>query len=97
MGDKNRQTKHFREALAIMLAQRQGDRCARCGELFSLADEVYAFTDIDHVTPLSMGGGWHPDNLQLLHRLCHVAKTTEETIAGNKRRAAARRAAQGAV
>jgi len=36
--------------------------------------------DIDHILPLALGGTNEPNNLQILCRPCHSAKTTQSDI-----------------
>ena len=54
-------------------------RCAKCGR-FAMRMEV------DHVVPLDAGGApYELDNLQLLCRGCHVAKTRRERVTDPER------------
>jgi len=46
-------------------------RCAICGEV---TDQW----DVDHVTPLSLGGDHDPDNIQIVCRSCHDVKSSDE-------------------
>ena len=46
---------------------RDGMRCVACGS--------YGPLEVDHVVPLSQGGGNDLDNLQVMCRSCHRAKT----------------------
>ena len=73
MPTPKRNPKCVRMALAMMLARRQDECCARCGGFINAQ-----FGDIDHITPLAQGGTWDPDNLQLLHKGCHDEKTVED-------------------
>jgi 5-methylcytosine-specific restriction enzyme A len=43
--------------------------CARCGQLA---------TEVDHITPLRLGGTHAADNLQSLCKPCHSSKTARE-------------------
>lgn len=54
------------------LLKRQSGRCAICRDAFDLYDR----TEIDHVNPRSNGGKDVYSNLQLLHQVCHHAKTS---------------------
>ncbi len=77
--------------VARLLKKQQG-RCAWCGLFFRHGDVWNA----DHIVPKSQGGTDAADNLQLLHRHCHLRKhgkssdegvndnhqTTEEPDAG---------------
>ncbi|MFI9721514.1 HNH endonuclease [Streptomyces sp. NPDC052396] len=52
-------------------------RCAKC-RLSFLASAV----DVDHITPLSLGGEDVPENTQFLCRPCHKMKTRADFGAG---------------
>jgi RNA-directed DNA polymerase len=56
------------------LLQTQGGRCRACGLYFTDDDTV----EVDHVIPRRQDGSRQLDNLQLLHRHCHMRKTTQE-------------------
>jgi 5-methylcytosine-specific restriction endonuclease McrA len=43
-----------------------GHRCQQCGARYPLS--------LDHIIPLSKGGGWHKENLQCLCEPCNQAK-----------------------
>ncbi|QNH60731.1 HNH endonuclease [Hymenobacter sediminicola] len=43
-----------------------GNRCVYCGARYPLT--------LDHIIPLSKGGGWHKENLQCLCAPCNEAK-----------------------
>jgi RNA-directed DNA polymerase len=58
---------------AILLKQQQG-KCACCGLYFREQDVM----EVDHKTPLSLGGKDEWVNLQLLHRHCHDEKTATD-------------------
>jgi len=49
--------------------RRDGGLCVRCGG---------TGTHVDHVVPVSKGGGWELGNLQLLCPACHSVKTRME-------------------
>jgi 5-methylcytosine-specific restriction protein A len=50
-----------------------------CRLCLGIDKRVVAATDVDHVTPVSEGGGmWDPRNLQSLCAEHHSAKTTSE-------------------
>jgi RNA-directed DNA polymerase len=57
------------------LLQRQQGRCARCGLLFTRADESMEY---DHILPKARGGSDRLHNRQLLHAHCHDQKTAED-------------------
>lgn len=59
----------YREAT---LLKRQNGRCAICRDAFDLYDRI----EIDHVNPRFNGGKDVYSNLQLLHQVCHHAKTS---------------------
>lgn len=59
-------------SLKWQLAAHQGFKCNMCERM--LGAEV----DVDHVTPLHMGGSNDPRNLQVLCLNCHRAKTAME-------------------
>jgi RNA-directed DNA polymerase len=56
------------------LIKRQKGICPHCGLYFTSTDIV----EVDHIKPTSLGGKDTYDNLQLLHRHCHDAKTTTD-------------------
>lgn len=56
------------------LLKRQKGKCAICKLAFEPSDVM----EVDHIKPKSMGGKDTYQNLQLLHRQCHVQKTAEE-------------------
>lgn len=56
------------------LLKRQNMRCAACSKSFTALDSF----EVDHITPLHKGGKDVYANLQLLHRHCHVKKTTDD-------------------
>lgn len=56
---------------------RQQGKCLACKTKFNIQDIL----EVDHVIPLSKSGKDNYDNLQLLHRQCHVQKTKEDLAA----------------
>jgi RNA-directed DNA polymerase len=56
------------------LIKRQQGKCVKCGLLFTMEDHL----EVDHMLPKCQGGKGRRDNLQLLHRHCHHAKTTAD-------------------
>ncbi|WP_333411181.1 group II intron reverse transcriptase/maturase [Microcoleus sp. T2B6] len=56
------------------LIKRQKGICSHCGLYFTSTDIV----EVDHIKPTSLGGKDTYDNLQLLHRHCHDAKTATD-------------------
>ncbi len=57
------------------LWEAQGSTCKLCG-----AEAPQEHWEVDHVTPLCVGGGDTPDNLQILCKACHAEKTQLETL-----------------
>ncbi len=49
-------------------------RCTRCKVEFDGTERM----EIDHIIPVSMGGGSQFENLNLIHKTCHIAKTRED-------------------
>ena len=62
------------------LLKRQKGKCAHCGLFFKDGDLM----ETDHKNPKSQGGRDNYDNLQLLHRHCHVNKTAQDNAVGTK-------------
>ena len=64
------------------LIKRDGLRCAICGEMCDLNDRSYGkwcgakYPSIDHIYPLSKGGGNTWDNVQIAHIICNSRKET---------------------
>jgi len=58
------------------LLQRQGGKCNWCNQLFTYRD----VWEVDHIQPKSEGGSDTYDNLQLLHKCCHVKKTAKDKL-----------------
>jgi RNA-directed DNA polymerase len=56
------------------LIKKQKGICSHCGLYFTSTDIV----EVDHIKPTSLGGKDTYDNLQLLHRHCHDAKTATD-------------------
>jgi len=61
------------------LLETQKGICKICSQKFQEGDRM----EIDHILPKSKGGGNRYSNLQLLHRHCHVLKTTQDRKIGN--------------
>lgn len=64
------------------LLKRQKGKCALCNSLFQPTDVM----EVDHIKPKSAGGKDTYENLQLLHRQCHVNKTSSEMSSGKNLR-----------
>ena len=66
------------------LLKRQNGKCTACKKKFQIGDPM----EVDHILPRSQGGLDQYKNLQLLHRQCHVNKTSldlrskKENLAG---------------
>lgn len=60
------------------LLVRQKQMCAICNQKFTMFDS--SSWEVDHILPRSMGGHDTYDNLQLLHKSCHEAKTRSDLI-----------------
>lgn len=58
------------------LLTRQKGKCPLCHAAFKLADCL----EVDHRLPLSKGGKDTYNNLQLLHRQCHIEKTKRDLM-----------------
>ncbi|VXD13852.1 RNA-directed DNA polymerase [Planktothrix serta PCC 8927] len=56
------------------LIKKQKGICPHCGLYFTSTDIV----EVDHIKPTSLGGKDTYDNLQLLHKHCHDAKTAKD-------------------
>jgi RNA-directed DNA polymerase len=72
-GTRTGKSKEIPSLLAKTLHKQKG-RCAYCGLTFTTEDQI----ELDHVTPISLGGKRKFDNLQALHRLCHDQKTATD-------------------
>lgn len=57
-----------------VLLKRQGGNCNICKEKIT----TFSTTEVDHIKPKSQGGKDHYNNLQLIHRYCHIPKTNKE-------------------
>lgn len=67
-----------RAELVDFLRDRDGNDCYLCDKPFT--DERRP--TIDHVTPLSKGGGWETTNLKLADRKCNQDKADREFVDG---------------
>lgn len=62
------------------LIERDGLRCAICGEMCDLNDHSWSkysgprYPSIDHIIPMSKGGGHTWDNVQVAHIICNSEK-----------------------
>jgi len=64
--DRNEVSDEERIRLKKAVIAAAGGRCQNCRTKFKLT--------LDHIIPLSRGGGWHWENLQCLCRKCNRAK-----------------------
>jgi RNA-directed DNA polymerase len=60
------------------LLKKQKGKCTHCGLTFREEDVM----EIDHIVPKALGGKDRYDNLQLLHKHCHDAKTANDGSLG---------------
>ena len=58
------------------LLKKQNGKCNWCGLNFLDGDSI----DTDHIIPKQAGGNNNKDNLQLLHKHCHDAKTKSDLL-----------------
>lgn len=58
------------------LLKRQEMKCSLCKQKFTVFDQY----EVDHVIPLHRGGQDQYNNLQLLHKHCHVKKTAQDLL-----------------
>jgi RNA-directed DNA polymerase len=59
-----------------LLLKKQVGRCKWCGLEFMDND----VKEVDHIVPLTHGGGDVVENLQILHRHCHDQKTAQDNV-----------------
>jgi RNA-directed DNA polymerase len=60
----------------VKMMKFQNFKCTICNEFFVLGERL----EIDHIIPKSLGGTDKFENLQLLHRICHVGKTRDDNV-----------------
>jgi group II intron reverse transcriptase/maturase len=60
------------------LFRRQKGNCSYCQKSFSFSDMQN--WEVDHIIPRASGGPDTYENIQLLHRACHVQKTKEDQL-----------------
>ena len=58
------------------LIQRQYGRCAICQQAFLPMDII----EKDHIVPRAQGGSDRFNNLQALHKHCHVQKSRQDSV-----------------
>jgi RNA-directed DNA polymerase len=61
------------------LFRKQKGKCPYCGEMFDYFKDMQNW-EVDHIIPKSQGGLDQYNNLQLLHKVCHVKKTNDDLI-----------------
>lgn len=70
------------------LIKRDGLRCALCGGMCNLNDHSWSeysgatYPSIDHIIPMSKGGGHTWDNVQIAHMLCNSLKSDKLEATG---------------
>ena len=65
----------MKDSIAKLLKKQKG-KCNFCGLTFKPEDQI----ERDHIVPQRAGGHKYKDNLQLLHKHCHDAKTKNDLI-----------------
>lgn len=74
---RNKRAKSVENDLSIedvdFLLSLQDNKCAMCGEEFTKRNSY----TLDHIVPLSKGGGLTLGNVQLLHQPCNASKGTK--------------------
>lgn len=65
--------KPIKPSVRFQILKRDGYRCQMCGA----TAKDGATLEIDHITPVSKGGGNDPDNLQVLCRDCNAGKSDQ--------------------
>lgn len=73
----NRYIKWLPTRIGVLL-RKQKLQCSYCGKMFSIQDRQN--WEVDHIIPRVRGGPDTYDNLQLLHKSCHVQKTNDDRI-----------------
>ena len=66
----------FSTSFRLSLFLKGKGNCSACSQKI----EAGKAWDIDHILPLALGGTNEPDNLQVLCRPCHRAKTTRSDV-----------------
>jgi len=66
----------FSTSFRLNLFLKRKGTCASCSQKID-AGKAW---DIDHILPLALGGMNEPNNLQILCKPCHQAKTTKDDI-----------------
>ena len=72
--------KHDSSITLKKLVERDGLRCAICGEMCNWNDHSWSrysgptYPSIDHIVPMSKGGGHTWDNVQVTHIICNSLK-----------------------
>jgi 5-methylcytosine-specific restriction protein A len=77
------------ERIRRQVIKRDQGQCAWCGG---------AYAEVDHIVPVALGGPEHdPDNMQLLCRICHDAKSAAEALIGRERAAKSKASHPGLI
>ena len=66
-----RRPRSYIHSLLLILIQRSEGLCGICGGRLHSDD----FVEIDHIVPVSRGGDYDIDNLQIAHRGCNSSKS----------------------
>lgn len=65
------QLKDYRDTLMVMLYENQEGLCGICG----CPIELNEYVELDHIHPVSRGGDYAFNNLQLAHKRCNSSKS----------------------
>jgi 5-methylcytosine-specific restriction endonuclease McrA len=79
----------MKQSVRCHIASRQGWTCNVCASMLP------ALWHVDHINPLTDGGGNEERNLQALCACCHRVKTSAEHRARSKKRRATKQVATG--
>jgi len=71
---KSRGYGHSWRVLRAAILERDGHLCQPCRR----AGRLTVASEVDHITPRSMGGTESPENLQAICKTCHSRKTAAE-------------------
>lgn len=72
-GSRTGKSKEIPSLLAKILHKQKG-KCKNCNLTFTTEDKI----ELDHITPISLGGKRRFDNIQALHKHCHDQKTATD-------------------
>jgi 5-methylcytosine-specific restriction endonuclease McrA len=68
----------YREAVVLLLLERDGNICQLCSEVVTAAD-----SQIDHIVQRAVGGTNEPSNLRLVHKHCNAHRPKPRRNSGN--------------